>query len=154
MSRPSLVLLLLAACGGEQAPTPAPAAAPTAAPAPAPAPAAAVGKDGPENISVPALAEVPTDPASIEKGKKVFEDRGCGGCHKFGEKLVGPDLTGLFGRRSIPWIERMVTDPAAMVKQDPQARELFKTLMVEMPKQNVPPEDLAPLLAYIKSQGG
>lgn len=154
MSRHTLSFLLLAACGGGQAPTPpaAPPAAPAAAPAPAPA--AAVGKDGPESIAVPAIAELSKDPAEIAKGKSVFDAKGCGGCHKFGEKLVGPDLTGLYGRRSIPWVERMVMEPGLMVKQDPQAKELFKTLMVEMPKQNVSPEELPALLAYIQSEGG
>lgn len=152
-----LVLGLLTACGGEPA---APAAAPSAPKAAAPKAAAptpppeAVGPDGPESIVVPALASIPTDAASVEAGTKVYNDRGCGGCHKFGEKVVGPDLKGVLTRRTVPWVERMILDPGTMVKQDPQAKELFKATMVEMPKQNVTEQEIGPLLAYIKSQGG
>ncbi len=149
-----VTLLLTLACGGGE--PPAPAAAPASAPAPKPvaAPAVEVGPDGPASISVPALDAVPSDPAAIEAGAKVFADRGCGGCHKFGEKLVGPDLNGLYARRTLPWVERMILDPAVMVKQDPQAKEMFRSLMVEMPKQNVSTEELPALLAYLKAQGG
>ncbi|GDX79066.1 hypothetical protein LBMAG42_08770 [Deltaproteobacteria bacterium] len=152
----NLVILSLLGCGDAPAPAPAPTTAPAAAPAPAaPAPVAeAVGPDGPASIKVPEIAAIPTDAASIAAGEKVFADRGCGGCHKFGAKLVGPDLSGIFTRRTIPWVERMISEPGVMVKQDPEAKALFRSLMVEMPKQNVPEADLAPLLAYVKSQGG
>jgi len=152
--RTFVVCLLALGCSGGSAP--APSAAPAAAPAPASPPpaAAAVGPDGPESIHIPAITAVPTDAGAVAAGAKVFADRGCGGCHKFGEKLVGPDLEGVFSRRSVPWVERMVTDPGVMVKQDPQAKELFRSILVEMPKQGVPEGDLPALLAYVKSQGG
>lgn len=152
-----LVVVSLLGCSDGPAPAAAPAPAkPAAAPpaaAPAP-PAEAVGPDGPSSIKVPDIAEIPTDAASIAAGEKVYSDRGCGGCHQFGSKLVGPDLTGVFARRTTPWVERMILEPSLMVKQDPQAKELFRSLMVEMPKQNVPEAELAPLLAYMKSKGG
>lgn len=144
---------LLAACGGE-APAPTPTAAPTPAAPPAAAPAAPVGPDGPTSIVIPTITSISTDPADIAGGLEVFTAKGCGACHKFGEKLVGPDLKGVFTRRSIPWVERMITDPGVMVKQDPQAKKLFGELMVEMPKQGVAEQELPSLLAYLKSQGG
>ena len=87
-------------------------------------------------------------------GQTVYRAKGCAACHKFGEKLVGPDLKGLFGRRSIVWIERQISEPSIMVKQDPQAKALFATYMVEMTKQGVSDEEMPKLLAYIKAQGG
>jgi mono/diheme cytochrome c family protein len=153
-----LLMLGLFACGG-QAPAPkveaakVEAARPPAA-APAEAPAAPVGPDGPESIAIPAIASVSTDPAAITAGEAVFAARGCGACHKFGEKLVGPDLNGVLTRRSVPWVERMVTDPEAMTRQDPVAKGLFRTLMVQMTKQGVTPEELPQLVAYIHSKGG
>lgn len=157
----SLVLTLtLLGCGGGETPAPAPAAPSAAAtakppaPAPAAAPAAAVGPDGPESISIPVIAEISTDAAVIQGGHEVWEARGCGGCHKFGEKLVGPDLKGVFSRRTTPWVERQITDPSTMIHNDPQAKALFATFMVEMPKQGVPEADLPKLIAYIKAQGG
>ncbi len=152
----ALMLMTLTACAetpkeATAAVAAAPAKPATAAPEAASAP---VGPDGPEGIKVPQLGAPSTEVATIAAGERVFADRGCGGCHKFGSKLVGPDLTGLFARRSVTWVARMVSDPAVMVKQDPQAKAMFRSLMVEMPKQNVPEADLAPLLAYLKAQGG
>lgn len=148
----TFVLAFTVACSSGTAPAPTTtSAAPKVA---APVAAVVVGPEGPTKIAIPAMDAVSTDPAVVTAGTKVFTDRGCGGCHKFGEKLVGPDLKGVFSRRQIPWVERMIMDPAVMVKEDPQAKELFRSLMVEMPKQGVPPEDLPALLAYLKSQGG
>ena len=143
--------LLLAACGGSQE-TKTPAVPPP--PKAAEAPVAPVGKDGPESIKVPVIAEVSSDPGVIVAGEAVWTAKGCAACHKFGEKLVGPDLKGLFGRRSIVWIERQISEPSIMVKQDPQAKALFATYMVEMTKQGVSDEEMPKLLAYIKAQGG
>ncbi|MDP2313698.1 MAG: cytochrome c [Pseudomonadota bacterium] len=119
-----------------------------------PATPAEVGREGPPGLVVPTLTAIPTDPASIEAGKKVYEARGCGACHQFGAKLVGPDLTGLMTRRPLPWIERMILHPSEMVRQDPVAKDLFKTHMTEMTNQGVTEEELPKLLAYIQSQGG
>ncbi|MFZ5479447.1 MAG: c-type cytochrome [Myxococcota bacterium] len=152
----SLVLFLVA-CGGEPQKEAAGAAASAPAPsAPAAAPAAPaeVGPDGPADIAVVAVAEIPTDPAIVAEGEKVYGAKGCGGCHAFGSKLVGPDLVGLTQRRTTPWITKMIAEPDAMTKKDPVARDLFKTHMVQMPKQGVTPEEMPKLLAYIKSKGG
>ncbi len=159
-----LLALGLVACGGGEQPAATPSsAAPTAAnpAAKASAPPAAtppantpVGPDGPESIPVPSIAEIPTDAGAIAEGEKVFNAKGCGGCHQFGSKLVGPDLVGLYARRSTPWVGRMVLAPDQMVKLDPQAKKLLAELMVPMPDQNVSDEELPKLLAYIKSKGG
>lgn len=152
-----ILLFALLACGGESAPSPAANPTPTAVPpvaAKATPAAVDVGPDGPASIPVPALAEVPTDPASIAEGDKVFAAKGCGSCHQFGSKLVGPDLSGVFARRTVPWVSRMVLSPDLMVKQDPQAKKLLAELMVPMPDQNVADAELPALLAYIKSKGG
>src|SRR5262245_33979905 len=100
--RPIVLLLLAAACDDlpeEEllAPPPAPAAHETAA-------AAAVGPDGPEQLDVPELGAPSEDPAMIARGEEVFAARGCGGCHAFGSKLVGPDLVGVTERRSVTWM--------------------------------------------------
>lgn len=157
----ALVLVHLVACGGgSEAPAPAPApAAPAPAAAPAPsasssAPAEEVGPDGPSDLAIPTIAEISTDPALATEGEKVWNTRGCGGCHQFGAKLVGPDLVGVTQRRSIAWISRMVLHPDVMIKRDPVAKDLFKTHMTPMPKQGVTDEELPKLLAYVKSKGG
>ena len=158
-----LLTLLLAcalplACGGGEvtAPTtPVAPAAPAAVPAAAAAPSAAgVGPDGPSSIPMTPIAAIPTDTASIAEGEKLFSGKGCAACHQFGSKLVGPDLAGLTTRRTIPWVQRMIQEPEAMTKQDPAARELFKTYMVQMTKQGISDDEMPKLIAYIQSAGG
>ncbi len=148
-----VLLSLLLACGGSEPKPAGPASTPpVTTPAP-PAPAANVGPDGPESIAIPAITAISTDPADIAAGENLWGVRGCGGCHAWGSKLVGPDLTGLTTRRTLPWIERMILEPERMVKDDPTAKEMFKTHMVQMPKQGVTAEELPRLLAFLKSKG-
>lgn len=147
-----ILLTVLLGCVGESgAPVPTPGAAPATPPVAAPA-APAVGPDGPDSIAVPAIASVSTEQAAIDRGKLVYAARGCGACHTFGGKLVGPDLKGLLSRRTPTWAARMILDPETMTKQDPVAKDLFRTLMVQMTKQGVTPEEIPDLLAYIQAQ--
>jgi mono/diheme cytochrome c family protein len=124
-----LLVAALSGCGTETAtppPKPAPPATPPPAASPTPGTAAAavtVGPDGPESIPVPKF-EVSTDPAIVAKGQAVFDAKGCGACHQFGSKLVGPDLDGVLTRRSPTWTARMILNPEKMVKEDPTAKKL------------------------------
>lgn len=117
------------------------------------APAADPGAGG----SALAALKVPdvtfsTVQADIDKGKEVFVAKGCNGCHKIGGgKLVGPDLKGVTGRREKQWIARMILRPDLMVKEDPTAKDLFKTYMTAMPNQGVPEADLPQLMSYLKA---
>ena len=113
--------MFLLACSGGSTVTPPPTAAAHPAPAPVAAPAAAagtaeVGPDGPAALSVPAFT-LSDDAAVIAAGKAVFDAKGCGACHQFGSKLVGPDLKGLTERRSPAWIAKeMIKYPEQMTK--------------------------------------
>jgi cytochrome c len=142
-----LSVLLAFACS--ESPT-VPATPPPAAPAPAAAPAALgnVGPDGPDNLAVPAFT---VDAASVDKGKAVFDAKGCGACHQFGSKLVGPDLAGIGERRTTPWIAKMILHPSVMVKQDPVARKMFAETMVEMTSQGVADDEIGPLISFLVS---
>lgn len=118
-----------------------------------PAPAAPAAEPG----SALAALKVPdvafsTAQADIDKGKEVFAAKGCNGCHKIGGgKLVGPDLKGVTGRRDKQWIAKMILRPDLMVKEDPTAKDLFKTYMTAMPNQGVPEADLPALMSYLKA---
>lgn len=103
---------------------------------------------------MPLIASVSTTSADVQAGHEVWEARGCGGCHNFGTKLVGPDLVGVTTRRSVPWVERIIADPEAMTKRDPVAKDLFRSHMVQMPKQGVTDAELPQVIAYIRSKGG
>jgi mono/diheme cytochrome c family protein len=110
-----------------------------------------VGPDGPESIAIPAI-ELSTDAAVIAKGQAVFDAKGCGACHQFGSKLVGPDLDGVLTRRSPQWTARMILHPEVMIKEDPVAKKLLAEQMVPMTNQGVPPEDIPALLSFLKSK--
>lgn len=147
-----LFLVGLASCAGG---APSPSAPPPASPAPAPAPPASaapdlapVGPDGPDDLAIPTFA---VDPAQTDRGKAVFDAKGCGACHQFGSKLVGPDLNGIGERRSAAWIARMIRHPSAMVKRDPTAKQLFREAMVEMTDQGVADDEVGPLVSFLVS---
>ena len=109
-----------------------------------------VGPDGPSHLTVPEVA-LSTDPAVLARGEAVFAEKGCNACHQFGTKLVGPDLNGITERRTVPWVTRMIKHPDAMTKEDPVAKGLFRSHMVQMPNQGVSDDDIVPLIAYLAS---
>ncbi len=45
----------------------------------------------------------------------------------------------------------MILRPDLMVKEDPTAKDLFKTYLTPMPNQGVPEADLPALMSYLKS---
>lgn len=141
----------LAGCGGGapggdagKAEPPTRQAAPEAPPA-----EAAIGPDGPADLAIPDLSNLPRGPEAVARGKAVYDAKGCGACHAFGSKLVGPDLAGLGERRSPAWIARMIRYPEQMTRRDPVARELMRTHLVQMTDQSVSDEDLPYLVAYL-----
>jgi mono/diheme cytochrome c family protein len=156
--RPLRVTLLSAAswlavaCGGVDATVPPQPGGAEPPPTRAAAPTVEVGPDGPTALVVPSIS-LSTDPAAISRGEALFGTKGCAGCHQFGSKLVGPDLNDLLDRRTVPWVARMILHPGAMVKTDPVAKDMFRSLMVEMPNQGVTEAELADLLAYLASKG-
>ena len=150
---PLLALALLAGCGGNGQPE-AQAPAPAEAPAPAAPAEAPPSPDGPADLAVPDVSTVSTDPAVIAKGEAAFNARGCGACHAFGSKLVGPDLTGVAERRTPTWIARMIRHPEQMTKRDPVAKDLFKTHMTQMTNQQVTDEELPAMIAFLASKKG
>lgn len=152
-----LALLLLAACSGSNPSADASAATPPAASAPptaTPTPAAVeVGPDGPADIALPDGFAAATGDDAVEKGAAIFQAKGCGGCHKFEEKLVGPALKGLGERRTDAWLAKMILHPDEMTKKDPVAKDLFRSTMTQMPNQGVTADEIGALIAYIKSDG-
>ncbi len=45
----------------------------------------------------------------------------------------------------------MILRPDLMVKEDPVAKDLFKTYLTAMPNQGVSDADLGPLMSYLKA---
>lgn len=145
----SMLLTLLLACGGSPSPEAAPQAA---APPAAPAAPAEVGPDGPESIPLPPNLALSTDPAVIAEGEALYASKGCTACHAWGSKLVGPDLTGVTARRTVPWVARMIQAPEKMIKEDPQAKKLYAELMTPMANQQVTDEELVKLISFLDTK--
>ncbi|MFQ5852836.1 MAG: c-type cytochrome, partial [Candidatus Binatia bacterium] len=62
------------------------------------------------------------------RGKKVFEDAGCGSCHAIGEQragTVGPELTDIGAYRDWTWLAESVIDPNAEVGKNWQNATVY-----------------------------
>ncbi|MBI3629903.1 MAG: c-type cytochrome [Candidatus Rokubacteria bacterium] len=92
----------------------------------------------------------PIDPARVERGKQVFEQK-CTACHKFEERYVGPALGGVTGRRSPEWIMNMILNPQGMLEKDPTAKDLLAEYFTPMTFQNVTEADARAILELARS---
>ena len=91
------------------------------------------------------------DQAEAEKGKKLFQERGCAACHTIGGgKLTGPDLAGVTKRRDEEWIKKWLKSPETMLMSDPIAKEMLGVYMVPMPNQGLSDEDIDALIDYFE----
>lgn len=85
-------------------------------------------------------------------GEILFRAKQCYTCHTIGRGvLVGPDLKGLFERRSVEWVRRYIADPVTMTATDPVAIELKKIYKVQMPRLVLSPADMDQLILYLQS---
>lgn len=81
------------------------------------------------------------DPNLVSVGKGVYESK-CQSCHKLSdEMLVGPGWAGVTKKHSADWILNFISNPDAMLDQDPQLLEQIEICMVRMPNQNLTDED-------------
>lgn len=60
----------------------------------------------------PKIAAAKREPATVS-GEELLEQYGCRGCHRIGGAggTIGPDLAGLFDRRSMEWIGVQIQNP-------------------------------------------
>ncbi len=95
----------------------------------------------------------PVDQTLADRGERLFQNKGCIGCHTIGEgKLTGPDLQGVTERREYPWIIAMVTNPDSMLKNDDTARQLFAEYMTPMANMGVTRDEARALYEYLRAQ--
>jgi cytochrome c2 len=88
-----------------------------------------------------------------EKGKELFQSKGCVGCHTIGKgKLVGPDLKGVTQRRSEDWLKKWIKSPDTMVFTDPTAKELLKQYLTPMPNLGLTDDEVNALISYLKHE--
>ncbi|MFO1519107.1 MAG: cytochrome c oxidase subunit II [bacterium] len=96
--------------------------------------------------------------SSIEKGKKLYSEKGCNACHTVtGAALVGPSFKGVFGHEVELEGGKKVTADENYLRQsilDPQS-QLVKGFQPVMPtfKGTLSEDEINSLVAYIKSLG-
>jgi len=77
--------------------------------------------------------------ADAERGKEIYNTKSkgkCAVCHKFGKKVVGPDLTGVTKRATEKWLKKWLADPKKVWNEnDPYVMELKKRLKKEKRKK-------------------
>lgn len=98
----------------------------------------------------PRAAEAPVNEDLAERGEALFKSKTCSTCHAFGKRITGPDLAGVTQRRSQAWMEKQISSPDVMTKEDPIARELLGKYAVQMPNLMLKPDEVNALIEYIK----
>jgi cytochrome c oxidase cbb3-type subunit 3 len=91
---------------------------------------------------------------AVAKGEQVFQAN-CSVCHKMGEQVIGPDLTGIHDRRSPEWIKGFIKNSAKMIAAgDKDAIEVFekfnKTQMLAF-EATLAETDLDAVVTYLKT---
>jgi mono/diheme cytochrome c family protein len=92
--------------------------------------------------------------ALAQNGEVVFKNN-CAVCHKFGTKLVGPDLTGVLDRRSEDWVKSFIRSSQEMVRNgDPTATAIFEEFgKIAMPdNKHLSDLELTALINHISAQ--
>lgn len=94
------------------------------------------------------------DPALAKGGKSKFASSGCSACHSIGKgKIVGPDLNGVFERRTLEWIKSWLKNPGAMLETDDAAKAMLKEYNgIMMPDLKLTDDDIEALIHYIASE--
>ena len=76
----------------------------------------------------------------------------CTACHMIGQRMIGPDLTGVYERRSPEWVMNMMLNPDGMLKEDPIAKALLKEYNnMVMTNQNLSEEEARALAEYLRT---
>jgi len=95
----------------------------------------------------------PIDKNLAVKGETLFNTK-CAACHKIDSKLVGPPLKDVTKRRKAEWIMNMMLNPQQMTQENPTAKELFTTYLVQMTYQDVSQDDARAILEFFRSNDG
>ena len=88
--------------------------------------------------------------STLDKGKEVFEENGCTGCHKIGSDWNGPDLSGVTSYRTREWIIDFILNTKKHY-DDPIVRAMINRFNLYMPNQGVESKDAELIYEYLKS---
>jgi len=115
------------------------------------------GKSNTDELGIgPIKSEVklgPVDKTLAVKGETLFNTK-CAACHKIDSRLVGPPLKDVTKRRRPEWIMNMMLNPQQMTMENPTAKELFATYLVQMTFQDVNQDDARAILEFFRNNDG
>jgi len=91
--------------------------------------------------------------ALLKRGKTLYQNRGCAGCHGIGKLNAGPDLAGVSQRRPKEWLVRWLKDTEGMLASDSTAIALLEEWRgMRMPGQRLSDQDIEAILAFIDAE--
>ena len=103
-----------------------------------------------ENVELPATL----DQTMAQSGKQIFEVK-CASCHKLSdERLVGPGWKGVSSKHKPEWIMNFITNPDAMIDQDPELQAQLEICLVRMPNQSLSDDDARHLVEFMRQNDG
>jgi protein SCO1/2 len=103
--------------------------------------------------SVGAAQAAPVDANLAKRGKALFSNRGCAGCHTFGKKLGGPDLVGVTERREKDWLRNWLKAPDQMLTTDSTAKAMLAEFQgIKMPNMKLTDADVDALVHYMQQE--
>lgn len=103
-----------------------------------------------ENMELPASLDV----AMAQSGKQIYEVK-CASCHKLSdERLVGPGWKGVSNKHKPEWIMNFITNPDAMIDQDPELQAQLEICLVRMPNQSLSDDDARHLVEFMRQNDG
>lgn len=108
-------------------------------------------------LSLPASAVAQrgfqVDPNLAARGKTLWINRGCSGCHAIGRKMAGPDLAGVLDRRDHDWLRQWLHNTNQMLQTDPQAQMMLEEWhYIKMPQIRLSDAEIDALFHYIAQQ--
>ncbi len=88
--------------------------------------------------------------SSAEKGKNIFETRGCAGCHSLTGSTNGmaPDLAGVSAFRSRSWLHDFIKDPEQM-RNDLDVLKLKQEFSMSMPNLGLTDKETDQVIDYL-----
>lgn len=90
-----------------------------------------------------------SDPARAERGASLADAKGCLDCHVLGEADLAPDLLTALDKRTLPWLQRQITDPEWMLQHDPVTQQLYEEYGLEMVDMDVSGSEAVDILHYL-----
>lgn len=110
-------------------------------------------------VGLPAIAAAQgsftVDPVAAKRGRVVWQNTGCMICHTIaGGKGAGPDLAGVFERRTVDWLTRWLQNTTEMLETDSIAKAmLVEHKNIKMPQVKLSDKDINAVLHYIAERG-